>query len=164
MSRDRRIVKLDSSVPDRWRYPGEPATAADPQVLPLGELRAKAQTPEALPERLGVLLAPADAVEDLAPVLDRVSLVVVDFASFGEGRGFSQGRLLRQRYQFRGELRARGAGVKQDKLLLLARCGFDAFELGAGENEEEARRALNRYSVAYQDGDATVPARRRAIG
>jgi uncharacterized protein (DUF934 family) len=86
----------------------------------------------------------------------------VDFPAFGEGRGFTQGRLLRQRYHFTGELRARGAGVKQDRLLLLARCGFDAFDLAAGENELEARQALSRYSVAYQGGDPSIPLRRRA--
>lgn len=160
MSRDRRILKLDTSVPDRWCYPGEPATATDPQVLPLAELRARTQ--EALPEPLGVLLAPADAVEDLAPLLPKLSLVVVDFPAFGEGRGFTQGRLLRQRYHYTGELRARGAGVKQDKLLLLARCGFDAFDLAPGENEAEARLGLSRYSIAYQDGDPSLPLRRRA--
>ena len=161
MSSDRRILKLDASVPDSWRYPGEPATPTDPQVLLLAQLRTKAQAQEALPEHLGVLLAPADAVEDLAPLLQHLSLVVVDFPGFGEGRGFSQGRLLRQRYRFTGELRARGTGVKQDKLLLLARCGFDAFDLAAGEREAEARLGLSRYNVAYQDGDPSPPLRRR---
>lgn len=162
MSSPRQILKLDASVADRWRYPGEPVDPTDPQVLPLSELRAKAQAQEVLPQPLGVLLAPADAVEDLAPLLQAVSLVVVDFPSFGEGRGFTQGHLLRQRYQFKGELRARGAGVKQDKLLLLARCGFDAFDLAPGENEAEARQGLSRYTIAYQDGDPSLPLRRRA--
>lgn len=160
-SSQRRILRLDTSVPDRWRYPGEPAAATDPQVLPLAQLLAAAKAQEALPQHLGVLLAPADAVEDLAPFLQQISLVVVDFPGFGEGRGFSQGRLLRQRYHFTGELRGRGAGVKQDKLLLLARCGFDAFDLAPGENEEEARQGLSRYSIAYQDGDPSLPLRRR---
>lgn len=164
MSSARRILKLHDSVTDKWRYPGEPAESPDAQVLPLAEITARTKAHEALPERLGVLLAPADAVEDLAPVIDKVSLVVVDFPAFGEGRGFTQGRLLRLRYHFTGELRARGAGVKQDRVLLLARCGFDAFELAAGENEQEARQALSRYSVAYQDADPSIPLRRRSHG
>lgn len=162
MSTARRILKLEDSVTDTWRYPGEPAEAADPQVLPLAELAARTKANQPLPEHLGVLLVPADAVEDLAPCIAKVSLVVAEFPGFGEGRGFTQGRLLRQRYHFKGELRARGAGVKQDKLLLLARCGFDAFDLPAGENEQEARQALSRYSVAYQDADPAIPLRRRA--
>jgi uncharacterized protein (DUF934 family) len=162
MSTGRSILGLQDTVADDWRYPGEPAAATDPQVLPLGALAARAQSPEGLPARLGVLLAPADAVENLAAFLGQISLVVVEFPGPGEGRGFSQGRLLRQRYHFKGQLRARGAGVKQDKLLLLARCGFDAFELAPRENEAEARAALRRYTVAYQDGDPAISLRRRA--
>ena len=46
--------------------------------------------------------------------------------------------------------------MKQDQVFLLSRCGFDALELAAGENLEAARRALGRYSVAYQPGAAGV--------
>ena len=49
-----------------------------------------------------------------------------------------------------------GAGVKRDQVFLLARCGFDAIELAPGEDPEAARRALSRYSVAYQPGAAGV--------
>jgi uncharacterized protein (DUF934 family) len=161
VSIERRILGLHDSVPDPWRYPGEQADA-EGQVLPLAELATRAQAGEMLPARLGVQLAPADAVEDVLPFLDRLQLVVVTFPGVGEGRGFTQGRLLRQRYQFTGELRARGAAVKQDKLLLLARCGFDAFDLAPGENEQEARVAFSRYTVAYQDADPAISLKRRA--
>jgi uncharacterized protein (DUF934 family) len=46
--------------------------------------------------------------------------------------------------------------VKRDQVFLLARCGFDAIELAAGEDLEAARRALGRYSVAYQPGERGV--------
>jgi uncharacterized protein (DUF934 family) len=103
-----------------------------------------------------VRVGPAEAVEEIASELPRLSLVAVEFPNVGDGRGFTHGRLLRQRYQFKGELRAVGAGVKQDRIFLLARCGFDSFELPPGENEEEALRALQRYNVAYQPGDPSV--------
>lgn len=154
----RRILRQPDTQPDTWRYPGEPAEPGDPQVVPLATLLAQdpAQVTGA------VLLTPADEVEKLAPYVGRLQLVVVEFPGPGEGRGFSQGRLLRQRLGFKGELRARGAGVKQDKIFLMARCGFDAFELPPTEKEDEARRALARYSVAYQGGDGRIPVRRRA--
>ncbi|TLY77187.1 MAG: DUF934 domain-containing protein, partial [Gammaproteobacteria bacterium] len=57
------------------------------------------------------------------------------------------------RLRFKGELRAVGAAVKQDKIFLLARCGFDSFELAAGENPVEALGALRRYDVAYQPAE-----------
>ena len=62
---------------------------------------------------------------------------------------------MRTRLKFAGELRAVGA-VKQDQIFFLARCGYDSFELAAGENVEEAVRALQRYTVAYQPADPRV--------
>jgi uncharacterized protein (DUF934 family) len=120
----------------------------DTRVVPLAELKS---SPGA---GLGVRLSPADQVEDLRDDLERLSVVEIEFPSAGEGRGFSQARLLRSaRYGFKGELRAVGAGVKQDLLFLMARCGLDAFELAPGQKLEEALRAFERYHVAYQPAE-----------
>jgi uncharacterized protein (DUF934 family) len=99
---------------------------------------------------LAVRMAPADKVEDLAPHLSGIALVAIEFPSPGEGRGYSAARLLRQRYGFKGEIRAVGAAVKQDLLFFMARCGIDAFELADTENLVEARQALQRFTLAYQ--------------
>ncbi len=101
-------------------------------------------------ERVGVRVAPADNIEDLVPHLARVALVAIEFPGPGDGRGFTSARLLRQRYGYGGEIRAVGAGVKQDLLFFMVRCGIDAFELVATENLAEARQALHRFSLAYQ--------------
>ncbi|MBS0416800.1 MAG: DUF934 domain-containing protein [Proteobacteria bacterium] len=143
-------------VQDEWKYVGEEGapvstgttvTAAGAAlIVPFAELSNYRR----YAGRLGVRLSPADAVEDLGEDVKRLSLVAVTFPSAGEGRGFTQGRLLRSaRFGFKGELRAVGAGVKQDLLFIMARCGFDAFELAPGQKIEEALRALDRYSVAY---------------
>ena len=55
--------------------------------------------------------------------------------------------MLRDRLKFTGELRAVGGGVKQDKIFLLARCGFESFELPPEEKADEALAALRRYDV-----------------
>lgn len=122
----------------------------DTPVVPLAELKNLREHTG----RLGVRLSPADQVEDLGDDLKRVSLVEIEFPSAGEGRGYSQARLLRSgRFGFKGELRAVGAGVKQDLLFIMARCGLDAFELAPGQNLEEAVRAFQRYTVAYQPAE-----------
>ncbi len=77
-------------------------------------------------------IAPADKLEDLIPELARFALVAIEFPSPTEGRGYTQGRVLRGRLGFKGELRAVGAAVKRDLMVALARCGFDAFEVAAG--------------------------------
>jgi uncharacterized protein (DUF934 family) len=75
--------------------------------------------------------------------------VEVNFPKFGDGRGYSIGRLLRTRYGYRGELRAVGA-VARDNLQYLERCGFDSFLLRDGEDPREALRGFEDFSVSYQ--------------
>jgi uncharacterized protein (DUF934 family) len=99
---------------------------------------------------IGVRVAPADKVEDLSPHLGQVALVAIEFPGPGEGRGYTYARLLRQRYGFKGEIRAVGPAVKQDLLFFMFRCGFDAFQLADQENLAEARAALHRFTLAYQ--------------
>ncbi len=106
-------------------------------------------------------VTPVDRVEELADELPRLDLVAVEFPTPVDGRGYSAGRLLRERLGFRGELRAVGAGVRQDQVFLLARCGFDAIELVDGEDPVAARRALQRYDVAYQPGSPETAIRRQ---
>jgi uncharacterized protein (DUF934 family) len=94
-------------------------------------------------------LEPGDDPAPLAGELDRVARVEVNFPKFADGRGFSTARLLRQRYGYKGELRAVGH-VTRDHLYFMARVGFDAFELREGEDPAEALAALDAFSVSYQ--------------
>jgi uncharacterized protein (DUF934 family) len=157
----RHILRRHEWVADEWRYPGEDAAADAGVIVPLAQLRSEPERWQLRRGPLGVRLAPADAVEELAAGLPRLALVAVEFPSPSEGRGYSQARLLRERFGFRGELRAVGAGVRQDLVFILARCGFDALELAPGEDPEAARRALARYDVAYQPGAPQVAIRRQ---
>jgi uncharacterized protein (DUF934 family) len=157
----RHVLRRREIVEDDWHYLGDVAerdggsgldgTAA--VVVPFAEFRNNTARWRDYRGRLGVRLSPADAVEDLAEDVHRLSLVAAEFPSAGEGRGYTQGRLLRSRLQFKGELRAVGAGVKQDLLFIMSRCGFDSFELASGQKADEALRALDRYSVAYQPAE-----------
>ena len=157
----RHILRRREIVADPWRYLGEPVAAGDPLIAPLAELRAERARWWNWTGRLGVRLAPSDRVADLAADLPRLDLVAVEFPGPGEGRGYSQARLLRERFRFRGELRAVGAGVRQDQAFLLARCGFDSLEPPEGTDIEALRRALTRYDVAYQPGAGLLELRRQ---
>ncbi len=139
-------------MPDDWAHLGEGVTGAGALIVPLAALRAEPARWRPWPGPLGIRLTPPDPVEDLAAELPLVKLVAVEFPNAGDGRGYSQGRLLRARLGFAGELRAVGAGVRRDQVFLMARCGFDAMELAPGEDLAAAQRALGRYSVAYQPG------------
>jgi uncharacterized protein (DUF934 family) len=100
-------------------------------------------------DSVGVLLRPEDDPAAIAPDLEHLELVAVLFPSFTDGRGYSTARLLRERYGWRGELRATG-DIQRDQLLFLERCGFDALELREGEDVQTALSAFDDFSEAYQ--------------
>lgn len=90
-------------------------------------------------ERMGVRLAPSDDVRQLAPHLDRISMIAVSFPAFSDGRGFSQATLLRERLGYKGELRAVGQ-VLLDQMPHMLRTGFDSFEVEHGPTIERLRQ------------------------
>jgi uncharacterized protein (DUF934 family) len=157
----RRILRRREIVADDWIHFGEDAADGAPLIVPLTELRKDPGRWWQWSGRLGVRLTPVDRVEELAEELPRLDLVAVEFPTPIDGRGYSQARLLRERLGFTGELRAVGAGVHQDQVFLLARCGFDAIELANDEDPDAAGRALQRYDVAYQPGSPQTAIRRQ---
>jgi uncharacterized protein (DUF934 family) len=154
----RHILRQREVVADDWLHLSEVPEGTTPEavVVPLAE----ASKWEGFRGRLGVRVAPADRVEDFAALLPRVQLVAVEFPNPGDGRGYTTGRLLRQRYGFKGELRAVGH-VKRDQIFILARTGFDAFEVAPAEDAQAAADYLKRYSVAYQPGAPTESIRQQ---
>jgi uncharacterized protein (DUF934 family) len=145
----RRLLRDARVVVDDWRYSAE-ANGADVPALIIGfdQWLAERDSWQAFAGRLGVILQPAHKVERLAPDLSRFDLVGAEFSGPSEGRGYTQGRLLRERYEFTGELRACGY-VRRDQLFFLARCGFNSFELPEAELATAAS-AFATFSAAYQ--------------
>jgi uncharacterized protein (DUF934 family) len=141
-----KIIKQRTVVENTWRYPGVDGMGSQVATLP-EFLAAAASGATATPA--AVQLEPADDAEKLAPYIAQLSLIVAHFPKDGEGRGFSQAQLLRQRFQYQGELRAAGS-IKRDYLFFLSRCGFDSFDLHPSENLEAALKAFNTFSAAYQ--------------
>jgi uncharacterized protein (DUF934 family) len=105
------------------------------------------------PDEKVVRLEPTDDPAAVAGQLAGARRVEVNFPKFGDGRGFSIGRLLRERYGYKGELRAVGQ-ITRDHLFFLESCGFDAFELREGEDAAEALAAFDDFSEAYQASPA----------
>jgi uncharacterized protein (DUF934 family) len=107
--------------------------------------------PAGLPTAVAV---PNDAdIEGLEQDLARLSLIVLHFPKWVDGRAYSQARLLRSRYRFKGEIRATGE-VLVDMLQLLQRTGFDAVLLRHDQSVEAAQRALAFFPEFYQGDTA----------
>ena len=107
------------------------------------------------PEGEVLRIEPGDDLEWVAGRLAGVARVEVNFPKFGDGRGYTIARLLRERYGYQGELRAVGQ-VARDLLYFMESCGFDAYLLREGEDPQEAVTAFDDFSEAYQ-ASATRP-------
>ena len=142
--------------------PSLPATGD--VIVPLAVWQAARDTLGARDGRTGVWLAAMDEPADIAPDLHRLALIAVRFVNFADGRGYSIARLLRERYGWRGELRAIG-DVQRDQIFYLTRCGFDAFALREGEDPQTALTAFDDFGQAYQTSvDRPIPLFRRREG
>jgi uncharacterized protein (DUF934 family) len=147
------------------------AHVADGAELPAGCVLVSAarflEDPEALLKRgkVGVIWPNSRDVDDLVPYLDRLAAVALVFPTFRDGRAYSQARLLRERYSYRGELRATGQ-VLRDQFVFMLRAGFDAFDVKKQADAEAFAQTVHRYSVFYQptgDGKLTALHRRMQL-
>jgi uncharacterized protein (DUF934 family) len=108
-----------------------------------------------------VRIEPGEEVRELLPHIGRLSLVEVNFPAYGDGRGYSAARILRES-GYTGELRAVG-DVLVDQIVAMRRCGFDSFHPDKPLDDAAVDRALNRYADVYQrtiDGRVPVWAKR----
>ena len=147
------IIKHRAVVQDSWQLLEQDSVGTLPFsgdiIVPAG-LWARAR--EALSFRLGRIGVWLETDADpaaIAPDLGRFGVIAVRFISFADGRGYSLARLLRERYGYKGELRAIG-DVLRDQLFYLSRCGFDAFALRADQNPAKALSVFDDFGEAYQ--------------
>ncbi len=145
------LIDLDRTIDDEWRPLDRAGTVPceHPVIVSLEQLQAEADQLVTAYSRLAVNLPASETVEVIAPFLGHLELVVLNFEVFADGRAFSQARLLRDRYRYRGRLRARG-DVVRDLLSFMQRCGIDQFELAAGEDVALALSAFGEISRNYQ--------------
>jgi uncharacterized protein (DUF934 family) len=113
--------------------------------------------------KVGAIWPNGRDVDDLVPYLDRLAAVALVFPTFRDGRAYSQARLLRERFSWRGELRATGQ-VLRDQFVFMLRAGFDAFEVKKPSDAEAFAETVKRYSVFYQPtGDGRLTALHRRM-
>jgi uncharacterized protein (DUF934 family) len=149
------IIRHRQVVADSWQLlkpAGDGSVAIAPQgdvIVPLSVWREQRAALVGRAGKSGVWL---DSHEDpvlIAGDLNHLEVVAVNFPQFTDGRGYSIARLMRERYGWRGELRAIG-DVLRDQLFYLASCGFDAFALRADQDAQAALAAFGDFSDAYQ--------------
>ncbi|HUB97332.1 MAG TPA: DUF934 domain-containing protein [Stellaceae bacterium] len=158
------LIKGGRFVDDPWRVVGDDEPVPDANHLVVSHARwlKERDALAALPVELGLRLPNTVHPSTLGADLDRLALIALNFPRFTDGRAYSQARLLRGRFGFRGEIRAEG-DVLRDQLLFMKRCGIDAFSVGERAIAEGWLRAFRDFDVFYQpaeDGAISVLQRR----
>ncbi|MBL8628210.1 MAG: DUF934 domain-containing protein, partial [Rhodospirillaceae bacterium] len=119
------VLNSTGITQDSW------TTVEDGAALPAGKsvlltwdrIAAEGETALAGRDPRGVTISADFDVAKLLPLIPRLGLIVVRPNNFKDGRMFSVGRLLRQRYGFNGDLRVQGEFMP-DQVPFLVRCGF----------------------------------------
>jgi uncharacterized protein (DUF934 family) len=159
------LVKGGAVTSDRYRriLDDAPIPATGAVLVPAERFLADAAEFAARQDETGVTWPNNRDIDELAPHLDKLSLVALVFPKFQDGRAYSQARILRERLGFRGELRATGQ-VLRDQFVFMLRAGFDAFEVKKEADAKVFPSVMKRYSVFYQPtGDGRLTAFRKRV-
>jgi len=135
-----RYVRVDDEAPIPERVP---------VIVSAKRFLADADTLIRRDGSLGVAWPNDRRVAELKPWLGHLALIALHFPKFRDGRAYSQARLLRETYGFRGMLRATG-DVLRDQFHFLVRAGFDSFDVKKPADARVFAEVLTRYSVFYQ--------------
>ena len=80
--------------------------------------------------RLALSVMASDDIDVVASILEYFDMVVVNFPTFANGTAFSIARLVREKFGFEREIRARGAYII-DQMPMLERCGVTSFDVSS---------------------------------
>ncbi len=158
----RQIIKNQQIVNDPWQHVADdaPLPAEGPFTVSLERWRAEREVLSGR-DGLGLRLRNDDDLVGIGDELEQFALIALDFPKFTDGRAYSQARLLRQRYGYRGEIRARG-DVLRDQLFFMERSGIDAYEVRQDRDLADALAAFSEFTVRYQGAvDEPQPLYRR---
>jgi|SRR5581483_512702 len=145
------LIKNGRVAEDAFTVADDDTVIADGDsiIVPATRLLADAQDLLRRSGPTGVIWPNNCDVAELEPFLKDLALVALVFPNFRDGRAYSQARLLRERYGYRGEIRATGQ-VLRDQFLFMLRAGFDAFAVTKRGDADAFAKTLQRYSAFYQ--------------
>lgn len=144
------LINQNSTLENNWQIVVDQASE-----LPQGNILVEAsywlENQSELSKRpnVGIYLNGDADLESLKDVLDSFEVIAVNFPAFADGRGYSLARLLKERYHYKGEVRAIG-DVLIDQLYFMKRCGFDTYLLKDGLEAEKALQYFSTFSDPYQ--------------
>jgi uncharacterized protein (DUF934 family) len=152
------LVKGRQQVADVWTHleDADPLPSQGPVTVSWARWTAERDGIERAPAELGVRIPNTLSTAEIGAEAAKFGLIAVNFPSFSDGRAFSQARVLRDRYGYKGEIRATG-GVLRDQLQFMQRCGIDAFEVPEKALAEDWFAALDEFDIFYQPAEDHRP-------
>lgn len=152
------LIKEGRHESDDWILVEDDAPIPDsgPIILPLAIYQSHQSDWNNTDRKIGVWLNDEQMAEDTTDSLDRLALIALHFPKFADGRGFSKARLLRDRYGFKGEIRAIGDFLP-DQVFYMLRCGIDAFSCRTEDEAKTALSLLTPFTVLYQSDASSSP-------
>jgi len=144
------IIKDREIVENNWTHLDDEAELAAGNItVSLARWQEQHETLTQHKGELGLRLEGSDPVEEIVPDLAHFSMIALNFPAFVDGRSYSIARLLRDRYNYQGEIRAQG-DVLHDQLFKMEQCGFNSFELANENRLTKALAAFDVFSEYYQ--------------
>ncbi|HZX51335.1 MAG: oxidoreductase, partial [Pseudomonadales bacterium RIFCSPHIGHO2_02_FULL_60_43] len=106
-----RIIKNGQLIDESWHLLPKDATLdgipnCDDLIVPLGLWVEHSTALKARDGGLGVWLDAGEEIEEIADQLDNFQVIALNFPAFTDGRHTSTAYLLRNRYGYKGEVRA----------------------------------------------------------
>jgi len=153
------LITVDGFRQDIFAPLGDDIALPDgPVLVSLHRFQAERDALIARNAPIGVRLKSDQSPEQLGEDVHRLSLVVLEFPKFRDGRAFSWARLLRTRFGFKGQVRAVGDFL-YDQIAYQHRVGFDEWEVAEDFTPDDLHRALGEMGNVYQpsaDGRKTI--------
>ena len=150
-----KIIKDAQIIDDNWELINAEETTLNDLptnvqiIVPLAFWQENKAALQKRQDSVGVWLNVAEQIEQLADDLANLPLIALEFPAFTDGRHYSSARILRDRYQYQGEIRAIG-DILKDQLFAMHRCGINAFVIKQNKNIENALQGLQDFSEYYQ--------------
>ncbi len=144
------LINQNTVLENNWKLieDAEQASPAANSIVPAYYWLKNKASFSAL-EQTAIWLDSDAELEDFKDQLGEVDLIAVNFPAFANGRGYSLARLIKERTNFKGELRAIG-DVLLDQLFFMKRCGFDTYLLKEGLSAEKALAHFSTFAAPYQ--------------
>lgn len=99
--------------------------------------------------QVGIIINENESVIEENLNLEALDLIAFNFPKFTDGRAFSEARNLRDKFGYKGDIRAMGDFLP-DQVAFLSRCGFSSFACRSSIDKEVALNISGIMKNRYQ--------------